>query len=159
MDLRSLHIHETETMHSSRTILKFCTTIDTTHPSSAIFTNHFCFRKAIYSLKMRVILLQTLALMKSKATASLQIRRSIVAFSYFRFLSLSLILSVLILFCSVLAMVKWHLLTKIIIHILFTSITAKLWSSARAKKWTKLYRLQFPTTLFTALGFNCTSPL
>lgn len=52
-------------------------------------------------------------------------------------------------------MVKCHLLTKLIIHILFTSITAKLSSSARAKKWTNLYRLQFPSTLFTALGFNC----
>lgn len=74
------------------------------------------------------------------------------------FPSLSLILSVPVLICNaILAVVKRHMLRKIFIQTLFISIPNNLSSSAKAKKWTNTLRLQFSSTLFTALGINCAS--
>lgn len=56
---------------------------------------------------------------------------------------------------SVLAWAKWHVLTKTLIHNLCISITANLLSSAKAKKWTNIFRLQFSSTLFV-LGIDHT---
>lgn len=71
---------------------------------------------------------------------------------------LSFILSMPILLGNAaLAAVNWHMLTKIFIHNLFVSVQTNLLSSAKAKKWTNIFRLQFSVTLFTAFGISCAS--
>lgn len=72
------------------------------------------------------------------------------------YLSLALTVAIL-LFNAVLAVVKWHMLTKIFIYNLFLSVPTNLLSSAKASKWTNIFRLQFSSTLFTALKISCAS--
>jgi len=101
---------------------------------------------SVWNLKLWVSLLQTLAVVKSKAflpglfrLAEAKLLSHTLDLSVLP--SLSLILSVpVLLYKAVLAMVKWHMLTKIFIHNLFISIPTNLSSSAKAKKWTSIFK-------------------